>query len=237
MLFQLKKLRFAVCFLLVFFKSTATSLALGIDFIEKARFNQNGSGLFSLKVDLNKNSHLIAIIKCLNREYKGITKAIGSKAFGNAKEDFARIPDISEVRVDYNEKMLTIELMFKFRTIQALNKALCAINKGLDPPKITYFSLDDALFVREDMNGIAKKLLFYQSYDNCFIKSLDLVSFFKETTYTTIYTFYNRVQDYSNPLSELTKDKKTIRVTHHVFAPEQVEDSIGNRIHLVKKHS
>ena len=210
--------------------------ALGVDFIERAHFNEDGSGQFSIEVDLRKTSNLISIIKYLNKDYKqGITKSVGYKAFSNAQACFKHISDISQVYVNYNEKMLRFELTFSFNTIEALNKAIRKINKGLDPSKITYFNLDDALFVRQDVNGIARRILFYQQYDNCLVKSLDLASFFKETTYTTIYTFYREIDHYSNPLSELTEDKKTIRVAHCVFAPDQIEESIGNRVHFVKK--
>lgn len=232
---QPRKAGFIVLIWLFFFQSVPNSLALGVDFIERAHFNKDGSGQFSIEVDLTKTSNLISVIRYLNKDYKAITKAIGYKAFSNARTQFKKIANISQVDVKYNEKMLNCALVFRFNSIQALNKAIRKINKGLDPPKITYFSLDDELFVREDVNGIAKKLLFYQQYDNCLVKSLDLASFFKETTYTTIYTFHTEIQDYSNPLSELAKDKKTIRVTHHVFAPDQVEHSIGNRLHFAKK--
>ncbi|CDG49350.1 Hypothetical protein CHV_a0018 [Cardinium endosymbiont cBtQ1 of Bemisia tabaci] len=232
---QPQKARFIVFVLFFFFQSISNSFALGVDFIERGHFNEDGSGQFSIEVDLTKTSHLISVIKYLNKNYKDITKAIGYKAFSNASAKFEKIEGISHVDVTYNEKMLKFKLVFKFNTLQALNKAIGKLNKGLDPPKITYFILDDVLFIREDLNGIAKKLLFYQQYDNSLVKSLDLAFFFKESTYTTIYTFCNTIQDYSNPLSELTKDKKTIRVTHHVFAPDQVEYAIGNRLHFTKK--
>lgn len=232
---QPRKAGFIVFIWLFFFQSIPKSLALGVDFIERVHFNKDGSGQFSIEVDLTKTSNLISVIRYLNKDYKGITKAIAYKAFSNARAQFKKIADISQVDVKYNEKMLNCALVFRFNSMQALNKAIRKINKGLDPPKITYFSLDDELFVREDVNGIAKKLLFYQQYDNCLVRSLDLASFFKETTYTTIYTFHTEIQDYSNPLSELAKDKKIIRVTHHVFAPDQVEHSIGNRLHFTKK--
>jgi len=235
MLIHTPKARFLVFLLLFFFQSFSNSFALGVDFIEKADFNKDGSGQFSIEVDLTKTSYLISVIKYLNKNYKDITKAIGYKAFSSASTKFEKIAGISQIGIAYDEKMLKFNLVFNFNTLQALNEAIGALNKGLDPPKITYFSLDDLLFIREDLNGIAKKLFFYQEYDNSLVKSLDLASFFKESTYTTIYTFPNTIEDYSNPLSELTKDKKMIRVTHHIFAPDQVEHAIGNRIHFTKK--
>lgn len=231
---QPKKANFIVFICLFFFQSIPSSLALGVDFIERVNFNEDGSGEFTIEVDLAKTSYLISVIKYLGKDYKSITKSIGYQAFSKAGTQLKKIADISQVDVRCNEDMLNFELVFTFNSIQALNKAIQKINKGLDPPQITYFSLEDHLFVREDINGIAKKLLFYQACDNCLVKSLDLASFFKETTYTTIYTFCNQIDDYSNPLSELTKDKKSIRIIHYVFAPDQTEHSIANRIHFVK---
>ncbi|TSJ80647.1 hypothetical protein [Cardinium endosymbiont of Dermatophagoides farinae] len=235
---QPRKVGFIVFVLLFFFQSpAANSFALGVDFIERAHFKEDQSGQFSIEVNLKKINKLIWFIKYLNKDYKhqGITKSIGYKAFSNAKVCLEQIPDISHVCVNYNEKMLSFELSFAFNTIDALNKAMRKINRGLDPAQITYFSLDDGLFVRQDVNGIAKKVLFYQRYDNCLIKSLDLASFFKDTTYTTIHTFDKEIERRpSNPQSELTKDKKTVRIIHSVFAPDQVEESIYNCVHFVK---
>ncbi|WP_162789891.1 hypothetical protein [Cardinium endosymbiont of Sogatella furcifera] len=232
---QPKKVGFVVFVLLFFFQSIPKTPALGVDFIEKAHFNEDGSGLFSIEVDLTKAGTVLSIIKCLNLNTScKLIKSIGYKSLHNAEECLKSIADISQVGMRYDEKKLKFELSFNFHTIKALNKAMRKINKGLDPPKITYFSLQDGLFVRQDMNGIAKKVLFYQEYDNCLVKSLDLACFFKQTTYTTIYTFPKEIKDCSNPLSELTKNKKTIRIRHDVFAPDQIEDSIGNRIHFIQ---
>ncbi|MDN5247431.1 MAG: hypothetical protein V3581_02750 [Candidatus Cardinium sp.] len=232
---QPRKVGFVVFVLLFFFQSIPNTPALGVDFIEKVHFNEDGSGLFSIEVDLTKTRNVLSIIKYLNLNTNcKLIKSIGYKSLHNAEECLKSIADISQVGMHYDEKMLKFELRFSFHTIKALNKAIRKINKGLDPPKITYFSLHDGLFVRQDVNGIAQKVLFYQQYDNCLVKSLDLAFFFKETTYTTIYTFHKSIQDYSNPLSELTKSKKTIRITHYVFAPDQIEESIGNRIHFIQ---
>ncbi len=241
------KVSFIAFVFLFFVQSIPRTAALGVDFIERAYFNEDGSGKFSLKVDLNKTSKCIWATKFLKKDSKnkgitkfmgyneGIKKFIGHIVFGKAEAQLKKIADISQVCIRYNKKMLSFKLIFNFNTIQALNKAMRKIHKGIDPPKITYFSINNELFVRQDINGIAQKILFYQKYDNCLIKSLDLASFFKETTYTTIYTFYREVENYSNPLSELTNDRKSMRITHHIFAPDEIEHSIGNRIHFVKK--
>lgn len=234
---QQKKSRFVVFLCLFFFHSISDSFALGIDFIERTSFNRDESGKFSIKVDLTKVGSLISVIKYL-KGYESIAKLIGDNntlrvgynAFCAAQEKIKNIPGISAVRVKHDEKMLTLILKFEFENIQVLNKAVKKINKGIDHPKLTCFSLSDELFVREDMNGIAKKLIFYQQHDNCPVKSLDLDYFFKDTTYTTIYTFHKKIVGFSNPLSVLTKDKKGIRVTHHVFAADETEESIGNRV-------
>ncbi|WP_243018073.1 hypothetical protein [Candidatus Cardinium hertigii] len=233
---QSKKVRFLVFVSLFFFQSLPSSSALGVDFIEKAHFNKDGSGEFSIQVDLKKTRNLIAFIKYLHKlrkDYKDITQAIACHAFNKASERLEQLSDISQVCVKHNKKMLKVELSFSFNHIEALNEAMSKIiHKGLDPPKITYFSLDDKLFVREDINGITKKLLYYQDNDNSLIKSLKLLSFFKETSYKTIYTFHKKIKNCSNPLSKFTEN--TIRITHHVFAPDEIEHSIGNRVFFAK---
>lgn len=233
---QRGKLKVTFFLFLFFFHFTTNSYALGIDFVERTYFNKDGSGIFSIKVDLTKTGKLISIIKYLNKDYEGITKLIGYNAFYAAKKRFKKIANISDVRLKHDEAMLKFTLRFAFKNIKALNEAISKTNEGLDPTNITYFSFSDELFVREDANGIANKLLFYQKHDNCLVKSLDLASFFKDITYTTIYTFHNKIIDFSNPLSELTKDKKTIRVAHHVFSVDETEDSISNRIHFEKNN-
>ena len=225
-----------ILFVCLFFVNTVSNvLALGLDFIERASFNKDGSGKFSIKVDLTKTKKLVSIVQYLNKDYEDFPYRVGYNALCCAQEKLKKVPDIGHVHVKHNQTMLKFTLSFVFKNLPALNNAMHAINEGLDPPSITYFSLNDNLFVREDMNGIAKKLIFYQQHSNCLIKSLNLAAFFKTTTYTTVYNFYNKIESYSNPFSELTADKKTIRIRHHVFAADETEESIGNRVHLAKE--
>ncbi len=236
MMLPKKRMKWIVILLTFFWLPvTPKASALGIDFTERTYFNKDGSGLFSLKVDLTKSRHLIGLIKCLNKEYEGITKLIGYNAFYATKQQFKKMPGISGIRIKHDEKMLKFTLRFAFKTIQALNNAMRKMNQGIDPIPITYFSLSDTLFVREDMHGIAKRLICYQQHDNCLIKSLNLASFFKEITYTTIYTFPRKIQDASNRFSEITKDGKTIRITHHILSADEAEESIANRVHFMVK--
>ena len=85
------------------------------------------------------------------------------------------------------------------------------------------------------MHGIAKKLIHYQKHDTSLVKSLSLTSFFSGITYTTVYTFCKKIQNASNPLSEITKDNETIRITYHVFSADETRESIGNRVHFIVK--
>ncbi|WP_133282300.1 hypothetical protein [Cardinium endosymbiont of Culicoides punctatus] len=200
--------------------------------MERAYFNKNGSGGFSLKVDLTKIGKLISVIKYINKDYQHITKIIGYNIFSAAEQRLKKIDGISDIRLKQDKAMLKFTIKFAFENIKVLNKAVDQINKGLDPTNITYFSFSDELFVREDVNGIAKKLLLYKEHDNCLVNSLDLAFFFRDSTYTTIYTFPNKIVDFSNPFSELTEDKKTIGIAHHIFAIGETDDSISNRIHF-----
>ncbi|MBX9889898.1 MAG: hypothetical protein K2X94_01355 [Amoebophilaceae bacterium] len=231
----MQKIKFIVfsSLLLVFLNALPRSWALGLDFIERTSFNKDGSGLFSLNLDLAKSKKLIKAIKYLNKDYENITKSIGYNAFCGTKQVLKKIAGIDDVRIRHDERMLTITLRFNFKSIQVLNKALSKINQELDPMGITYFSLSDEIFIREDMHGIAKKLIHYHDHDNSLIKSLNLSYFFQHTTYTTIYTFDKEIKNASNPLSEITKDKKTIRVVHQILSADEVEDSIRNRVHFV----
>jgi len=226
------KIILILSFILFVFNSIPKSWALGVAFTERISFSQDGSGLYSLTFDLTKSKKLIAAIKYLNKDYEQIPKLIGYNAFFSAKTGLEKIKGMDDIRIWHDPKMLSITLRFAFKNIPVLNKAMCTINEGIDPEGITYFSLNDQIFIREDMHGLAKKLVLYQNYDNSLIKSLTLSAFFRDTTYTTIYTFSKKIKDASNPLSEITKDKQTIRVVHHILSADEVEESIRNRIHF-----
>ncbi|MDD9139799.1 MAG: hypothetical protein NQ127_02605 [Candidatus Cardinium sp.] len=228
-----KKIRLGLFSCLCFCCATTSSAALGVNFTERAYFYEDGSGLFSLEVDLTKSAKLIAFLKYLNKSYQDIPKLIAYNPLCTLQKTLNPITGITGIIVkDDKKSMLRFKLKFGFKDIEALNKAMIKINEGLDPPEITYFNFSNELFVREDLNGIVKKLIDYQNHSNCLIKSFDLASFFKHTTYTTIYTFHKMIKNYSNPLGELSMDKKTIRITHYVFAADEIEDSIGNRCHF-----
>ena len=152
-----KKVKFIVIVSLFFFHATPKSFALGVDFTERACFNEDGSGLFSLKVDLTKSSRLISAIKYLNKDYEGITKLIGLNSFFRAKKEFKKMSGIHDVRVQHDDKMLKFTLRFEFDNIQTLNNAVYKINQGMDPTGITYFSLSDEVFVRRGYAWNRKK--------------------------------------------------------------------------------
>lgn len=211
-------------------RTIPAALALGVDFTERVTFNKDGSGSFSFKIDLKKSRKLIAFIQYISQEYRDMIQCIDP--LQAVEIQCKNIPDIIDVYSKNEKQKHRFTLKFRFKTVEALNKAMLCINQGIDPVPITYFTFSDELFVREDINGIVRKLIYYQQHGRCLIKSLDLAFFFKGTTYTTIYTFPNRIKDFTNPLSLLAKDEKTIYITHYILAADETIESIGNRLHF-----
>ena len=228
-----RKVRTIIFGLCILFYTPFKGYALGLDFKEKVYFYKEGSGLFSFKVDLSKSKFFIGLMKYLKHDYNTLDKFIGYNIFKTTKKNLKSVPGIKNVSIINDAKLLSFIIQFEFDSINALNKAMDQINQNIHPDiKLNYFRFEDEIFVREDINGIVKKLIHYQAYDPSLIKSIELSSFFKGMTYTTVYTFPRKIKQASNPCSEISKDKKSIRVMHHILSPDQVKDSISNRIHF-----
>ena len=227
-----KIIRATILSLLLALKPAEKIHALGFDFIEKVYFSNNGSGKCSFTVDLSKISAIISLLQYIKQDYRKTTKIIGYDAFVAAKQLLRRMRGIHGVRIKYDDNMLKFTIIFHFQSIQVLNEVMKKIHNNMDSTTITYFRLTNNVFVREDMNSIARKLIQYKENDDSLVKSLDLDFFFRDITYTVAYSFDKNIKEFTNPLSVISRNKKTVRITHHVLNKDETRHSISNRIYF-----
>ena len=227
------KVKSIIFFALLWLFKPVNTHAFGIAFREEVTFQEQGNGFFSLSVDLSQSKFFITLMRCLKRNCQVLNDLLLWNVFKTTQAHLSTMHGISNIELVNNKKKPSMTIRFEFGDVGALNHAMDYICQDIhNHIKIHYFRFDRDIFVREDIHGIVNKLIFYQKYDPERIKSIELSSFFRGSTYTTIYSFPKKIKQTSNPFSELSEDGKSVRVVYRILAPSQVSDSISNRIHF-----
>lgn len=211
-------------------------LSFGIDIIEHAHFRPNGSGKFSLIIDLKKCRTFISLAKYISRRHAGLTQAILRRAFRRTKLTLKQVVGVSQVNAAHDPELLYFKISFHFQNIQALNRAMQAMHAYVDQPGVRYFHLDGHSFARVDPQGTLKLIERYHQQDNSCVASFDLRTFFRSATYTTSYLFDRRVKSVSHPQAKLSRSRKRVVVEHCLFCPRGRKLSVRNKVMFHTSH-
>lgn len=227
---HLRRWRFYIV-LLLSLSSCSHPFDFGIDIIEHAYFRRDGSGKFSLIIDLKKCRMFIYLADYISQRHTGIVQAILQRAFKRTKQHLQKVNGVSLVTAAHDPTMLYFKLSFHFESIKALNAAMQAIHTGVDQPGMQYFHLDQHTFARNDPQGPLKLIEYYQKHDNSYVTSFDLRLFFRNMTYVTSYLFEGReVESASHPRAKFSKSRRRVVVNHCCFCPEGKKLSVNNEI-------
>ena len=200
----------------------------GVKIYELIFFHNNGSGKFEIIVDLSGVKKFTTLEKYLiERNY---TQKTAQKEFQTTAQKLEQIKGVHKVCTAYDQELLYFKLDFIFSNLHALNSAMRAIFFYVDPAEVNYFTMNAHKFVRLDMKSIARLVDYYQAKDNTYIASFDLHTFFRNTTYKTIYTFNKKIKKCANRLSKFSESGKTVVVECRIFDEEDQNSSIGNKI-------
>ena len=202
----------------------------GIDVSEKAYFHNDGSGQFTISVNLAKVERFIKMASYYHRDPSRCTRAAVHQAFRQTAKRLKRVPGINKVTTARDSKALRFKLRFEFKNIQALNRAMRKICAHVDKKGMTYFRMSDRSFVRVDTQSIAKRLATHQTYDDSHVTSFDLDTFFKNSTYQFVYSFDKNIKKHSHKLARITQDRRTIILKQCIFAAREKNLSFSNKI-------
>ena len=217
-------------FCLLVLSSCSDLFEPGINLIERAYVHKDGSGKFEMALDLRGIRTYINIARGLSESITTPSTTTIKSTFVNFRKKLARLNGVDSATIDHDQKMLYFKLSFNFNSMNALNNAMRKIYEGINPPNFVYFKMDEQSFERIDSGSVFGVLENYKKEDDSFIASFDLNLFFKDMTYTTIYSFDLPIRKATNPLTRLTEDRKTLGIQHYILKEEERTFSINNKL-------
>ncbi|MCG8340221.1 MAG: hypothetical protein MI674_02995 [Cytophagales bacterium] len=201
-----------------------------INFMEYAHIHEDGSGKLELALDLNGIRTFINIAGEFSEGVTTFPTTTIKDTFVNFREKVAKLKGVDSITMAHDQKMLYFKLSFNFNSISTLNNAMNKIYEGINPPNFVYFKMDEQTFERIDSRSVLGVLEHYKKEDDSFVAGFDLNLFFKNMTYTTIYSFDIPIKKATNPLTELSEDQKTSFVQHRILEEEERDVSINNKL-------
>ena len=228
----MKKIQHFSCYLLglLVLSSCSNACKFGPDFYETAYIHDNGSGRFEIVVDLKKTAKFIKLARYLNSETPQIVQKAVHTVFRRTAKKLRSVPGITTIATAHDAELLRFKLSFAFGSIQALNRAMQKIYAHVDQQPLAYFTMDRQALVRVGTRSMARLIANYQAYDDLFMASFDLETFFKDTTYQLVYHFDREAQGAPHKLARLTEDHKTVIFKQHVFNTQEKSLSLDHKV-------
>lgn len=197
---------------------TALLLSGCINITEEIFLEKNGSGKYSMTMDLEKAVEMMDMLKSFAPDsLGGEGKDMGGNMFDSVKQNFDvfdSVPGITNVKKE--QKGNTISVSFDFKDIRALNEAMRRRNKKAENTKDLYgfapgsFSFKDttAFGLTDAMKDLD------QAGSDSMAASMEMIkAMMGDMTYNTIYHLPGKVTQFSNKDAKLDADGKTLRLS------------------------
>lgn len=201
---------------LFFFLLSVFFLSGCINITEEIFLEKNGSGKYSMTMDLEKAVEMMDMLKSFAPD-----SLAGEAKEGNIMDSvknnfnvFDSIPGITNVRKEQKGNVFTVS--FDFKDIATLNEAMRKRNKKSEAQSDLYafapgsFSFKDTTAF--GMNDAMKELDGAGS-DSAAASMEMFKSMIGDMNYTTIYHLPGKVSSFSNKEAKLDADGKTLRLT------------------------
>jgi hypothetical protein len=188
-----------------------------INITEEIFLEKNGSGKYSMTLDLEKAVEMMDMLKSFAPD-----SLAGEAKEGNIMDSvtnnfnvFDSIPGITNVKKEQKGNVFTVS--FDFKDIATLNEAMRKRNKKTETQKDLYsfapgsFSFKDTTAF--GMNDAMKELDGAGGSDSTAAAMEMFKSMMGDMNYTTIYHLPGKVSSFSNKEAKLDADGKTLRLT------------------------
>lgn len=204
---------------------------------EDIHYHKNGSGSYTMLFDMSEMKMMFDMLQG-SEELAGENPMEG---MDESSEEFVRalqgVEGIEQIKALSDTVNLKFGYSFDFKSIDALNAALNAVNNQEDngqpkPDKITYFTGNKRSLTRTNDGGIVEaiskemNLGMDESEENAMAADM-----LKSVKYTTTYHFDKKIKKASNAAAVKSSDGKSISVEYYLFDQEQMEGAqTGNAI-------
>ncbi|MCE7992276.1 MAG: hypothetical protein HEP71_09860 [Roseivirga sp.] len=137
----------------------AFSFTSCINIVEKVFFKKNGSGTYTMTLDMSKVANMLTMFG--EDEMTEMEDAMNgmNEGFEQAKAKLEGVTGISNINQEMDKKTLTYTMAFDFRDVDALNDGLNRYFANEDDNgEYTYFTSKKKQFTRTSMDRFSKAL-------------------------------------------------------------------------------
>ncbi len=217
----------------------ALSLSSCLHVVEEVFFKDNGSGKYTMKLDLSEAKGMMDMMKNMAPDSLKKDSASAEPAptqdngMSQMGEDMSKVASslnglsgITNVVETKDTANFVFGYTFDFQDVASLNKALRVLGKEkFDSKTEEVFKLDGKKFERLPVGDFGSELKKQMATSDGGDESqMEMVKmFFADMTYKQIYHFERKVKKSTNALSEMGDDGQTVTITLKPFDEEQAK--------------
>ncbi|NVK28323.1 MAG: hypothetical protein HWE14_09780 [Flavobacteriia bacterium] len=214
------------------FAILAVGLSSCIEITEKAKFNSDNSGTFSMTIDMSQMKDMMLAMGMHPDSLKGSDNPMEGleEDFQEQKEKLEAIRGVSNARVEMDEENFVISALFDFEDIDALNAGighLLAEGEIVENP-VFYRQRGRTIERTSENTHVAKMKA--EMTDNQEMQGMDPAMVFGDMSYNVVMEFSKPIDNVSNANYTLSADGKSTQLRYFMFRPESEKLSFENSV-------
>tara|TARA_R110000796_G_scaffold252584_1_gene388140 strand:+ start:3663 stop:4358 length:696 start_codon:yes stop_codon:yes gene_type:complete len=204
--------------------SLSICLTSCVKIIEKFMFKKDGSGTYSMTVDMSEMAEMMKSLGGADEEMAEATEEM-EVDFEDKMARMEAISGISNGRNDFDREKLKYTVLFDFDNVEALNKGMSEFYRdsaAVGPTKQSvFFTQKGNAFERTDFNETIdnfKKGLEGEGEEEFDLEMAALM--FGDAAYEQIIEFDTKIKSVSNDEYKLSEDNKSVSWIYRLFQKE-----------------
>lgn len=209
------------------------SLSSCLEITEQVRLHNNGSGQFTLTVDMNQAQPLIELANSLSDNEDGAdAKTELHTGMDESYERLKTVKGIGQPVIIKSKDGLLSGITFEFSNVAALNKAINVMRKNEQPQQ--YFTYQQGQLHR--LNTLDQQIKVEAASDNNLpnidmtVNGSSIKDIMKSMVYRTEYVFDTPVKDVSNKEATLSADRRKVTVERYLLDDTHKAGTLENMI-------
>lgn len=219
-------------FKLALFAVLAIGLSSCIEITEKAKFNSDYSGTFSLTIDMGQMKQMMIAMGMdpdslagTENPMEGIEQDIREQ-----KAKLEAVRGVSNARVEADEENFVVRTLFDFDDIDALNAGIAHIMEEGEISEQPVFYKKNGRSIERTSEQTHVAQMKSEMMDNPDMEGMDPSMIFGDMSYNVVMEFSNRIDNVSNASYTLSADGKSTQLRYYIFRPESEGQSFANKV-------
>jgi hypothetical protein len=214
----------------IIFIASLLTLSSCLEITEQMQMHNNGSGQFTLTVDLHQAEPMLEALAGLSDGEEASEEF--DMGMAETKTRLKNVKGIRNVTQIQSKDGLLSGITFSFDDVSALNRAMNAIQDGDQTKSYFHFSngrLERFNTLDEEIEGKVKDKQNDLKVDVSFL-GISIKDLLNDMVYRTEYSFDDPINTVSNKAAVLSQDKRKVTITHYLLDKDREAGSLENTI-------